>query len=178
MNTPKAPAVAMINPKYSHNVASAIRACSCYGVKQLLWTGNRVDPSTYERLPREERMKGYKDVSWSAVDKPFDVMTGPFTPICVEITEGAVNLVDFRHPEYPLYVFGPEDGGVPQVIRRLCHKFVFIPAHHCLNLSAAIYLVLYDRWAKRQKAGLESPVLLDVLKEPRGEISEPGWEGK
>ena len=58
------PGVVLSNPKYAHNVASAIRACSCFGITTMLWTGKRVDPTTMDRLPREERMKGYKDVYW------------------------------------------------------------------------------------------------------------------
>ena len=56
------PAVALIDPKYPHNVGAALRACSCWGIRQLWWTGARVtlDVPRGERLPREERMKGYR----------------------------------------------------------------------------------------------------------------------
>jgi len=30
------PAVVLINPKYAHNVGAAVRACSCWGVRQLV----------------------------------------------------------------------------------------------------------------------------------------------
>src|SRR6478672_9389859 len=58
------PAVALIDPKYPHNVGAALRACSCWGIGQLWWTGDRVslDVPRGERLPREERMKGYRSV--------------------------------------------------------------------------------------------------------------------
>src|SRR5262249_13266497 len=36
------PAVALIDPKYPHNVGAALRACSCWGLAQLWWTGDRV----------------------------------------------------------------------------------------------------------------------------------------
>jgi tRNA C32,U32 (ribose-2'-O)-methylase TrmJ len=45
MNKPargQPPAVALIDPKYPHNVGAALRACSCWGVGQLWWTGDRV----------------------------------------------------------------------------------------------------------------------------------------
>jgi hypothetical protein len=49
------PAVALIDPKYPHNAGAALRACSCWGVGQLWWTGGRValDAPCGERLPRE-----------------------------------------------------------------------------------------------------------------------------
>jgi tRNA C32,U32 (ribose-2'-O)-methylase TrmJ len=55
----KTPAVILINPKSPHNVGKALRAASIFGAKSLVWTGARVDLSQYDRLPREERMKGY-----------------------------------------------------------------------------------------------------------------------
>ena len=88
----------------------------------------------------------------------------------------------FCSPGEPVYVFGAEDGTVPPVIRRHCHKFVYIPAYHCLNLSAAVDVVLYDRMAKLQLAGLE-PILpvSKMLREDRGVsemLSKVGWEGE
>jgi len=29
-----------------------------------------------------------------------------------------------------------------------CHRFIIIPSKHCLNLAAAVYLILYDRISK------------------------------
>lgn len=175
----KPPAVILVNPKYVHNVAAAIRACSCFGIESLLWTGYRVDPSEYTRLPREERMKGYKDVTWFRNQRPLDEfptgnsLTRP-VPVCVELSSGAVSLHSFVHPENAIYIFGPEDGGVPQVYRRMCHNFIYIPAHHCLNLAAALNVVLYDRFQK----SLGNETLQDILRETRGEIAQAGWEGR
>jgi tRNA C32,U32 (ribose-2'-O)-methylase TrmJ len=54
-----------------------------------------------------------------------------------------------------LYVFGPEDGSLDRAVLARCHRFLVIPTKHCTNLSAAVYTVLYDRHAKRVRAGLE-----------------------
>ena len=174
----KLPGVVLSNPKYAHNVASAIRACSCFGISTMLWTGKRVDPTTMDRLPREERMKGYKDVYWETNERPFDLFPDA-VPVCVELVPHAENLASFDHPEKALYVFGPEDGSVSQVFRMHCHRFIFIPSAHCLNLSAALNVVLYDRRVKRISQGLESPVMAEILQETRGgNIDVPGWDGK
>jgi tRNA(Leu) C34 or U34 (ribose-2'-O)-methylase TrmL len=130
-----------------------------------------------DRLPREERMKGYRDVYWEQNERPFDQFDNA-VPVCVEIVPNASSLVDFQHPNRAVYVFGPEDGSVPQVFRRLCQRFIFIPSAHCLNLSAAVNVVLYDRRAKRIQAGLDSPLLSDNLREQRGTIDVGGWDGK
>jgi tRNA(Leu) C34 or U34 (ribose-2'-O)-methylase TrmL len=181
MNRPlvgRPPAVALIDPKYPHNVGAALRACSCWGVGQLWWTGDRVtlDVPRGERLPREERMKGYRSVAMARDDRVFDCFEpGSVTPVAVELRPQAESLVEFEHPEDALYVFGPEDGGLPKPVRLLCHRFVVIPTHHCLNLAAAVNVVLYDRRLKRHLAGLEplGPVR-EMLHEHRGPVAPSG----
>lgn len=146
------PSVALINPKYDRNVGAVLRACSCFGAKQLWWTGNRVSLDSGQRLPREERMKGYKDVEMRQHDYVFDEFPGA-TPVAIEVRDNSEMLTDFVHPENPLYVFGPEDGSIPGVTLKHCHRFVIIPTRHCVNLAAAVYMVLYDRYLKRCQSG-------------------------
>jgi tRNA(Leu) C34 or U34 (ribose-2'-O)-methylase TrmL len=168
------PAVVLIDPKFPHNVGGALRACSCWGMRQLWWTGGRVtlDHAKGQRLPREERMKGYKHVELIADDDVFDRFErGSVTPVAVELRQQSESLVSFIHPENALYVFGPEDGSLPKSVLRLCHRFVVIPTHHCLNLAAAVNVVLYDRRLKRQLTGLESAYPVEeILHEHRGPV--------
>ena len=183
------PAVVLIDPKYPHNVGAALRACSCFGLKQLWWTGSRVtiDPVKGERLPREERMKGYKEVAMCPCDQPLDHFdkNDNAVPVAVEVRENSEPLTTFEHPENALYVFGPEDGSIAKAWLRLCHRFVHIPANHCLNLSTAVAVVLAHRRMSRQLAGKE-PILplRQQLTEQRGRIGTTpvldgmGWDGK
>lgn len=150
------PAIIMYNPKYPHNVGAAVRACSCFDAKVIVWTGNRVlTPSeaketlgTKYRLPREERMKGYKHVQMVKDEYPFNRFSKYVTPVAVEVRENAEILPHFIHPPNPVYVFGPEDGSIPQTYLNHCHRFLVIPSPYCLNLAASIYVVLYDRISK------------------------------
>jgi tRNA(Leu) C34 or U34 (ribose-2'-O)-methylase TrmL len=178
------PAVILINPKYEHNVGAALRACSCYGAPTLRWTGGRVnfDADRTRRIPREERMKGYRDVDFRRTQRPLDGLAG--TPVIVEVRQNAECLTTFEHPEEPVYIFGPEDGSVPKPYLKFGHRFIFIPTRHCLNLSQAVNAVLLHRTIMRQLAGIDPvPTLDDVLCERRGFIEDPvldsiGWEGK
>ena len=69
-------------------------------------------------------------------------------------------------------------------MRRLCHRFVHIPAHFCLNLSAAVNVVLAHRLMSRQLAAREPLLpLSEMLHETRGAVPTPamdavGWDGK
>lgn len=145
------PSIVLYNVKYTHNLGSAVRACSCFGGKAVIFTGNRITLETDNgkyRLPREERMKDYKDIEIYNDEYPFNRFSKNIIPVAVEIRPNSENLVDFIHPENAVYVFGPEDGGVPQTFLRHCHRFVKIPSKHCTNLAAAVYIVLYDRITK------------------------------
>ena len=156
----EAPAILLSDPRYPHNMGAAIRAASCFGLKQVWVTGTRTADKVWEgqRIPREERMKGFADVDIILEQRPFKYFPKDATPVAIELLPGSENLATFVHPENPIYVFGPEDGGVPSNVRGLCHRRVFIPTLHCTNLGAAVYLILYDRALKRMQAGLD-PVM-------------------
>lgn len=167
------PAVALINPKYPHNVGGVLRACSCFGINQLWWTGDRVtlDIEKGQRLPREERMRGYQDVEMVRSDHKFLDRFESVTPIAVEVRATSENLFDFEHPENAVYIFGPEDGSLPKGHLMHCHRFIIIPTAHCLNLSSAVTTVLYDRALKRHWNGIDSPKAPnEYLKEERSKF--------
>jgi tRNA(Leu) C34 or U34 (ribose-2'-O)-methylase TrmL len=144
------PALVLIDPKYPHNVGAAVRAASCFGARQIWYTGERVpiEADAGYRLPREERMRGYKDVDLYQFDEPLSLINRA-TPVAIEVRDNAEPLPEFEHPENAVYVFGPEDGSIPPPVLARCHRFVIVPTRHCLNLGAAINVVLYDRCLKR-----------------------------
>lgn len=163
----KTPAIALVNPKFSHNVGAAVRAASCFGAKQVWWTGNRVRLDEKRRLPREERMKGYKDVELRQFDQVYDHFDSDVVPVAIELRQNSESLQTFVHPEKALYVFGPEDGSLSGTHLSRCHRFVVIPTRHCVNLAAAVYLVLYDRFMKE----FPDATIHDMLNEPRNKMT-------
>lgn len=152
------PSIILCSPKYPTNVGAAVRAASCFGAKQVWWTGSRFNLEEGERLPREERMKGFRDVQLRQFDRPFEHFPDA-VPVAIELLPNSECLTTFEHPENAVYVFGPEDGNIPPVVRRHCHRFVTIPTHHCTNLAAAVYIILYDRMLKRYQLTGEKPTL-------------------
>jgi len=142
--------VGLVNPKFPHNVGAVVRAASCFGADLVYFTGHRVSltPTDDYRLPREERMQGYKEVELRNVARLFDHFERDVVPVAIELRENVEMLPDFDHPPNALYIFGPEDGGLTRVDLGQCQRFVKIPTRHCLNLAAAVNLVLYDRICK------------------------------
>lgn len=183
------PDVLFINPKYPHNVGGTLRACAAFGVPGLHWTGDRVklyDPKVKKkfRLPREERMRGYNEnVDFGPIDlseKTIRQMFPGSIPVAVEVKNDFESMVDFRHPEDAVYVFGPEDSSIGARYLAQCHHHIYIPTHFCLNLAACVNVVLYDRYAKRLRAGQE-PIkdLRDMLTQTEiPEHMREGFEGR
>lgn len=147
-------AIYLRDPKYPHNLGQSVRACSCFGVPQLWWSGQRTlrELKHLTRIPREERMRGYADVSILHSDDLLDRLPRDVVPVAIELRPGSEPLQDFIHPEKALYVFGPEDGSIDKGALSRCHRFVVIPSAHCFNLSMAVGIVLYDRQAKALRA--------------------------
>lgn len=163
------PSIALINPKFKDNLGKILRLASCYGMSQVWYTGDRISLEDKERLPREERMKGFKDSTLVQYDRPFDCFPDDVVPIGVEVRENSESLFDFIHPLNALYVFGPEDGEIPQVTRTHLHRFVVIPVRHCLNLATAVATILWDRQYKLYQQGLVQPTT-PIAWENRGGI--------
>lgn len=141
------PSIVLINPKTAFNVSMIVRLASAYGLQQVWYTGDRIsiDLKKYPRLPREERMKGYKDVDIIQYDFPLEMFGREITPVAVEVRDNSSPLHIFDHPENAVYVFGPEDGSIPKSVLKLCHRFITIPVRHCLNLATAVATILWDR---------------------------------
>lgn len=150
------PAIILMNPKFANNVGMVTRLASCYGVKQIWFTGSRVadDIEKHGRIPREERMKGYEDVELIYHERPLDFFPNA-TPVAIEVRENSELLHQFEHPENPVYIFGPEDGSLPKWSLHKCHRFVIIPTKHCLNLATATSTILWDRQYKQYLNGYD-----------------------
>lgn len=153
---PAAPAIVLHAPKYPHNVGQIVRLASAFGIAQVWYSGERVREAIGARLPREERMRRYADVTLVNHPDPLERICAAVPgvqPVAVELRPGAEPLVDFVHPDAdtghpPVYVFGPEDGSLPGAMLKRCHRFVVIPSFECLNLATSVAAVLYDRMAK------------------------------
>lgn len=57
-------------------------------------------------------------------------------------------LPDYQHPDNALYIFGPEDGSIDQTIIDQADDVVYVPTIGCMNLSASVNVLLYDRLLK------------------------------
>ncbi len=63
----------------------------------------------------------------------------------VELTDDAVELPRFQHPQAAAYVLGRERGSLSPEILARCAHVAKIPTKFCINVGLAGALVMYDR---------------------------------
>ena len=141
--------IGLINPKSPDNVGAVLRAAANYRVSNVFYTGTRY-PQAIERKGRtvDTRRKVSKDVLLSATDQLIDVVTDNMKIVCVEFAINAIPLPVYQHPTDALYIFGPEDGSIDQGIIDQADAVIYVPTVGCMNLSASVNVLLYDRMAK------------------------------
>ncbi len=137
--------IGLCNPKSPGNVGAVRRAASCYGAKAIRYTGVRFARATKFHT---DTHKGKAPIPLSHVSSFTEDLPEHIKVVCVELVEGATPLPEFTHPNTALYIFGPEDGSIPEDIVAVADSVVYIPTIGCMNLAATVNVVLYDRLAK------------------------------
>lgn len=145
MTTKPTAIIGLYNPKSPTNVGAVLRAAGCYDAAQVRYNGTRYSRAVKfqtDTQNSQERIQlvEIEDLTANVAD---DVEI-----VCVELVVGATALPHFTHPENAIYVFGPEDGSLPQEMVDKAHHVVYVPTHGCMNLAATVNVVLYDRMAK------------------------------
>lgn len=137
--------IGLYQPKSQSNVGSVLRACQCYDVDLLCVQGKR-----YIRAPTDVFHSSHHLPLLHVEDLKRSIPFGA-RPVAIEYRESALSLVDYQHPVRAFYIFGPEDGDIPDSVLEWCREIVYVPTAKCMNLAATVNVVLYDRLAKQQK---------------------------
>lgn len=142
--------IGLVNPKTPVNVGGIMRAAGCYRVDSVFYTGKR-----YELAAKSGDAQYDVDTKDAAKTIPLTGVTSLLESVpegakivCVDLVVGATPLPEFVHPENAFYIFGPEDGTIPQELIDAAHAVVYVPTVGCMNLAASVNVLLYDRLAK------------------------------
>lgn len=137
--------IGLVNPKTPTNMGAIMRAAGCYQVASVRYTGERFG---YAVKYHTDTKDIFGQIPLLNVESLIDDLPPTTKIVCVELVEGASPLPDFTHPEQAIYIFGPEDGSVPQELIDKADHVVYIPTTGCMNLAATVNVLLYDRLAK------------------------------
>lgn len=137
--------IGLINPKSPTNVGGVMRAAGCYQADNVFYTGKRYANATKFNTDT----KNIKEIiPLTAVEHIDELITCGVKIVCVDLVEGATPLPLFEHPERAIYIFGPEDGTIPQKVIDKADSVVYVPTIGCMNLAASVNVLLYDRLVK------------------------------
>ena len=136
-------AIGLFDSKTEANVGGVLRAASCYGASLVAIQGTR-----FQQYPTDT-LKTWRHIPLVETKDLLSVALYDCVPIAVEISDKAVSLETFPHPERAYYIFGPEDGSLPESIISRCQFLVSVPTQFSMNLAATVNVVLYDRLAKQ-----------------------------
>ncbi|GAL06670.1 RNA methyltransferase [Photobacterium aphoticum] len=137
--------VGLFNPKTPENVGSVMRAAGCYGVNSVFYTGTRYDLAM-KFCTDTKNIVG--DIPLIGVEDLKKIIPHDCVPVAVDLIEGAKPLPEYKHPKRAFYIFGPEDGTLKKDITEFCRETIYVPTKGCMNLAAAVNVILYDRMAK------------------------------
>jgi tRNA(Leu) C34 or U34 (ribose-2'-O)-methylase TrmL len=137
--------IGLVDPKSPTNVGSVMRAAGCYQVDQVRYSGGRFERAAQYQTDTKDILS---KIPLAREDDLLANLPADMKIVCVELAEGATPLPQFVHPDQAIYVFGPEDGSIPQILINQADHVVYVPTVGCMNLAAAVNVVLYDRLAK------------------------------
>jgi tRNA(Leu) C34 or U34 (ribose-2'-O)-methylase TrmL len=144
-------AIGLVNPKNKINVGGVLRAAYCFDAAFVAVEGLRYTRSA-------------TDTTNTAAGKPlfhtddiFSLCPFDCEPVAVELLDGATPLDEIRHTPRMFYIFGAEDQTLGRRITDRCSRTIVIPSRMCLNLAAAVNVVLYDRVSKALRDRRRNP---------------------
>ena len=152
-------AIGLHNPKNAINVGHVLRAADCYGANLVTIQGDRHSESL--RTATDTTKAIYRIPVIRTADLrsviPFNCV-----PVAVELVPNAESLVTYQHPRQAYYIFGAEDATLGQKVLSWCRDVIYVPTNHCMNLSATVNTVLYDRLAKQTQSANQQRDLCTV----------------
>lgn len=140
-------AVGLYKPKTKANVGAVLRAADIYGVSMVAVEGARNDAMN----AGTNVTKAQRRIPTFMPDDLLDVRPFDCQLVVVDLIPGAVPLPEFEHPDRAMYIFGPEDGTLGHRYTSKAKHVVYVPGNTCMNLSAAVNVILYDRMVKRNE---------------------------
>jgi len=125
------------------NLGALMRTAHAFGAS-FLFTLN-AHPKVREAY-RSDTSRSFEHVPYYAWDALEDLrLPKGCALIGVELTDDAVELPRFQHPQAAAYILGRERGSLSEAALSRCAHVVKIPTKFCVNVGLAGAIVMYDR---------------------------------
>ena len=139
--------IGVVGLKSAYNLGTLWRSAYQCGAASIFVVGDRYEPQTSDTVKAWRHVPLINHADWNAF-----AAAAPFGAMWVAVEFGGEPLEGFEHPERAVYLLGSEDSGLPESVRRACHRCVSLPSvrYESYNLAVAGSIVMYDRLAKQR----------------------------
>lgn len=137
------------------NVGSLFRSAHAFGASFVFAVAPRVNVREIYQSDTSDTAKHLPMYQYATIEEmqmPKDIKL-----VGVELTDDAIMLPTFRHPERAAYIMGPERGNLSDEMQARCDFILKIPTSFCINVGIAGAIVMYDRQLSRGRFA-ERPV--------------------
>ena len=137
--------IGIYNGKCEQNIGTLWRSANILGASFIFTIGKRYSKQCSDtmRTPKHIPLFHFEDYSDFLKHIPYDCPV-----VAIELDGNSVPLEAYKHPERCIYLLGAEDGGIPKDVLARCRDIIQLMGDHCMNVSVAGSIVMYDRMAK------------------------------
>lgn len=136
--------IGIYNTKTESNVGTLWRSAYNFGANFIFTIGKRYKKQSSDTVKACRHIPLYEYLTYE--DFKSNIPNG-CQIVCIEISEKAKDLKDFKHPERCIYLLGAEDYGIPEKYLT-GNQVVKINSKMCLNVASTGSIVMYDRQVK------------------------------
>lgn len=144
--------IGIYHPKHLCNQGTLWRSALCFGAAFVFTVGKRF------RDQASDTTRSYRHIPmlhFLTLEDLVSHLPHSCPLVGVELDGAATPLDRYVHPERACYLLGAEDRGLPPEVMGKCVSLIQIDGlRHCLNVSTAGSLVMYDRMI--QKVGTKT----------------------
>ncbi len=134
------------NTKTKANIGTLWRSAYGLGASFIFVIGNRYKKQASDTVKAMRHIPMYH---YDTFEEFYSTMPKDCLLVGVELDEKSRTLESYGHPERAIYLLGAEDSGLSKRALEKCHSLVQFESKHCLNVSVAGSILMYDRQAKQ-----------------------------
>ena len=124
------------------NTGNLIRSAHAFGASFIF----TINAHYRVRQARSDTSRTQKSVPWyDWADTDSIILPKGCQIVGIELTDDAIDLPSFKHPQRAAYVLGPERGNLSDEMSEKCNHIIRIPTKFCVNVQIAGAIVMYDR---------------------------------
>ena len=138
-------AIGIENLKTGYNLGTLWRSAFLFHASYIFVIGHRYKPQCTDTYKSWRHIPFY---NFDSFDKFYEMIPYDCQLIGVELTDNAVNIIDYEHPQRCIYLLGAEDHGLTKNAMGRCHDIIVLPGDRSMNVSVAGSIVMYDRYSK------------------------------